>query len=103
MSTKPKTEEKTLKRFTLYGTLHVGVFTDVVAETVEKAIEIAEGRSIQGLCHQCAGSGRSYGYPEREEWRTGGSINDGVVEENSIKPNEAISTEVGDDTEADEE
>lgn len=43
-------------KYTLVGTMHVGVYIEVEAATREEAIAKAEGADVPRLCHQCASS-----------------------------------------------
>lgn len=45
-----------MKKFTVWGTIVIGAYTEVEAESEEAAIEIAEGRGVKHLCHRCDGS-----------------------------------------------
>jgi hypothetical protein len=51
-------------RYVVYGTLHVGMFTTVEADSPEQARAVAEQRGVVGLCHQCGGSSEK----ARREW-----------------------------------
>jgi hypothetical protein len=44
------------REYVVCGTLHVGVFTRVMAETEQEAMEIAGARGVVSLCHRCGGS-----------------------------------------------
>jgi hypothetical protein len=45
----------------------ISLSTEVEAETLEEAVQIAQSRSVKGLCYHCAQSGP-------EEWSTGGEL-----------------------------
>lgn len=52
------------KSYTFVVHATVSLVTDVKAETLAEAMEIAKGRSVMGLCHQCNGG------DSRREWGT---------------------------------
>lgn len=43
-----------MARYIVTGILHLGVYTEVEAETEDQALQIAEERPVRSLCHQCA-------------------------------------------------
>lgn len=71
------------KTFSFVTCAGITLTTDVEAETLEEAIEIAESRAIQSLCNQCA----SPDY--KEEWGTTGEL-DG-------SPGKLVELVIGDD------
>lgn len=62
-------KEKELKKYRVTTTLQISVSTVVEATSEEGAREMAAERSVQGLCHECAGSTH-----EDVEWRTSGEL-----------------------------
>lgn len=69
-----------MTKYTVSGMMCISVFTEVEAESEKEALEIAEGRSVQGLCHQCATSRN-----KDEEWSLTGEL-DGEVTNLLIDP-----------------
>jgi hypothetical protein len=63
-----------MPKYTISGKVTISVYTEVVADTEEGAIEEANERPMMSLCHQCAG-----GIPS-DKWVTSGEL-DGTVEE----------------------
>lgn len=59
---------KSQRKFLLTAYVTVSLVTEVFANSEEEAIEIAEGRSLQSLCNQCA-NGNTY-----EEWSLIGEL-----------------------------
>ena len=57
-----------LRKFMVVGTITISVHTDVEARDEEEAIEIAVGRPVMSLCHQCARG------DSNEEWATSGEL-----------------------------
>lgn len=47
----------------------ISMYTEVEADSPEKALEIAEGRDIKRLCIHCSGDD-----DKREEWVTSGEL-----------------------------
>lgn len=43
-----------MKTYTISAQVTVSVYTTVLANSKQEAIEIAEQRTMQGLCHQCS-------------------------------------------------
>lgn len=58
-----------MPNYTVVGLLTISVHTRVEANSPEEAIEIARGRDVPGLCHQCSNSERA-----DEEWSTSGEL-----------------------------
>ena len=63
-----------MKRFSVAGQVTISIYTIVEAESAEQAMEIAEGRDLPNLCHQCAGAG-----DENVQWSLTGEL-DGMPE-----------------------
>lgn len=61
-------------KFTFSGMVTVSLYTEVEADSLQEALEIAEQRGIQGLCHQC--SGRDHD----TQWSLTGELDGEVVE-----------------------
>lgn len=53
-------------KFTFVIHAVISMHTDVEADSLEKAIEIAHGRGPMSLCHQCNGGDRDF----KEEWKS---------------------------------
>ena len=58
-----------MKTYTVSAVVTVSLFTKVNANSKQEAIEIAESRGLQGLCHQCASSREPH-----EEWSLSGEL-----------------------------
>lgn len=56
-------------KYTVGAMVTISVFTEVEADSAEKAVEIAEDRGLVGLCHQC-GDDRT----ASAEWVTSGEL-----------------------------
>lgn len=67
-------------RYRVYGEVTISCYTVVEADTVEQAIEIAEGRAMCSV-----GSPESYGGDENEEWFHSGEL-DGEARYTSVEP-----------------
>ena len=57
-----------MRKFKVYATVGVSVMTYVNAVNEKHAKQLAEARTLQGLCHQCA-----YGHPD-EVWSLVGEL-----------------------------
>lgn len=64
-------------KFTLFGTMHAGVFIDVEADSYAEALEIAQAADTPRLCHQCC----------RQDKR-GWGLSDGLGDLVDIEPEE---------------
>lgn len=62
-----------MPKYLVMAEMTISVHTEVEADTLEEAIEIAQGRPVMGLCHQCAASAGS-SHADLEEWRTNGEL-----------------------------
>lgn len=56
-----------MPKFTFIVEATISLSTDVEAASLEEAVQEAQGRGVQGLCHQCARG-------EPEVWNTSGEI-----------------------------
>ena len=61
------------------ATVTISCFTDVLASGAEEAAELAMGRPLQGLCHQCSGG------DAKVEWSLSGEL-DGEPEVVDAEP-----------------
>lgn len=61
-----------MPRFQVNAQMTISVHTIVEAKDAKEAKRLAEERTVQGLCHQCAGSTRFK--ENEEEWRTSGEL-----------------------------
>lgn len=49
-----------MKKWRLVATATITLITDVEADSVEDAREIADKRGIQSVCHKCSGKNREH-------------------------------------------
>jgi hypothetical protein len=56
------------RKYRVCADVTISVSTVVEAESKEQAIEMAQEREMQGLCHQCSTGN------DREEWSLSGEI-----------------------------
>lgn len=62
-----------MSKYTFGALVTISVSTTVEADSEEEALDIAEGRDMQGLCHYCA---RSKG----DFWSTSGELDGTAVD-----------------------
>lgn len=75
-----------MPKYSITGTLLVGVFTEVEAEDEDSARDIALQRGIQGICGRCSSS-RYSDEKASEVWRLSDELN-GDVEKLVVEKDE---------------
>ena len=63
-----------MKKYIVTGLVTISVHTEVFAETAEDAIEMAQERPLQSICHYCSGQ------KPVDQWITSGEL-DGEVKD----------------------
>lgn len=69
-------------KFIVTGILHLGVYTEVEAETEDQALQIAGERSVRPLCPQCSAANDGEG---RERFCLGETVLVNDVNELSVE------------------
>ncbi len=72
-----------MPKYIITTPITISLHTIVEADSAEEAKDIAFARSVQSLCHQCAGSRND---EDEEEWRTSGEL-DGEPDPNDENVN----------------